>query len=191
MKSPLLLSCLALCLAGSTAALADTITFETLPPGPPGFSATVPMTVTVDGVTFTGGTILTNEAGGVDLTNVYATCGLGSPCGSGYGNPITLTFSSPVFNLNLLVTNDISDTYTLTDNFDKTVSFFAPAVDVEATLSLTDSGVTSATITASLSSGWDFAIDNVNFNVPTPEPASVLLVAGGLAAIARRIRARK
>jgi PEP-CTERM motif-containing protein len=172
----------------STAASAEPITidFESLPAGPSNFGPP-PQTVSVAGATFSGGLILTNESASIDLTSVYATV----DC-CGYSNPIGIVFDRAIANLSLLVTNNVNATYTLADNLGRSVSLSAPAFNTPLTLTLPFEGITAATVLSTGVPGFDFAIDNVSFTsseaAPVPEPASMLLVGGGIAMLLLRRR---
>jgi hypothetical protein len=163
-------------------ASADTITidFESLPAGPSNFGPP-PHTVSVAGATFSGGILLTNESASIDLTNVYATV----DC-CGYSNPLSIVFDRAVANLSLLVTNNVNATYTLSDNLGRSVSMFAPAYNTPLLLSLPFDGITAAQVVSTGTPGFDFALDNVSFTpgaAVVPEPATMLLVGGGIGAM--------
>jgi hypothetical protein len=173
-----------------TSAAADPITvdFETLPTGPSNFGPP-PHTVTEKGATFSGGIILTNESASIDLTNVYGTV----DC-CGYSNPLSIVFDSVVSELSVLITNNVNATYTLTDNLGRSVSASVPAYNTPVALTLPFAGITSASVASSGIPGFDFALGSVSFTpgpAPVPEPQSILLVGGGIAAlVARRLRLR-
>ena len=174
----------------STAASADPITidFETLPGGPSNFGPPS-QTISVAGATFSGGIILTNESASIDLTNVYGTV----DC-CGYTNPLSIVFDTAVANLSLLVTNNVTATYTLTDTMGRSVSLSAPAFNTPLTLTLPFTGITGATVLSSGVPGFDFAIDNVSFTAMeavVPEPGTMLLVGGGIAGMLLRRRERR
>jgi len=163
-----------------TSAAADPITidFETLPAGPSNLGPP-PQTVTEGGATFSGGIILTNESASIDLTNVYATVNC-----CGYSNPISIAFASVVANLSVLITNNVNATYTLTDNFGRSVAASVPAYNTPVTLTLPFAGITAATVASVGIPGFDFALGSVSFTpgpAPVPEPGSMLLVGCGLA----------
>ena len=163
-----------------------TIDFETLPGGPSNFGPPS-QTISVAGATFSGGIILTNESASIDLTNVYGTV----DC-CGYTNPLSIVFDSAVANLSLLVTNNVTATYTLTDTMGRSVSLSAPAFNTPLTLTLPFTGITGATVLSSGIPGFDFAIDNVSFTAMeavVPEPGTMLLVAEGIANAAAPPRA--
>jgi PEP-CTERM motif-containing protein len=164
-----------------------TIDFETLPAGPSNFGPP-PQTVSAGGATFSGGIILTNESASIDLTNVYATV----DC-CGYSNPLSIVFDRAVANLSVLITNNVTATYTLSDNLGRSVSLSAPAFNTPVRLTLPFEGITSATVASFGVPGFDFAIDDVRFTsgpAPVPEPASMLLVGGGIAGMLARRRQR-
>lgn len=161
-----------------------TIDFETLPPGPSNFGPP-PHTVTEKGATFSGGIILTNESASIDLTNVYGTV----DC-CGYSNPLSIVFDGVVSQLSVLITNNVNASYTLTDNLGRSVSASVPAFNTPLTLTLPFDRITAATVASVGIPGFDFALGSVSFiPTPVPEPGSMLLVAGGIAAvITRRLR---
>lgn len=173
---------LSLALLSVAAALdATTIDFEAQGIGAPStFNTTLNSPLVIGIATFAGGKLLNDETTATpppaDATVVYATTGFLS----GYTDPLTITFSQPVSNVSLSVTNETADTYTLTDNAGHSVSL-AIGTNVNQTLTLGDSGVTQLTISTLATVGWDFAIDNVSFTpVAVPEPEMALPVAGAL-----------
>jgi|SRR5271166_4055014 len=137
--------------------------------------------------TFDGGTILTNTTNlPADQTSVYGT---ESCCNS---NPLTITFSVPVTNffLDILNGNTIDETYTIADNVGNTASFLIPP-NLSSGLqfySLAATG-TVVTITSKATGGfWDFFVDNVGFDQPTPpngtpEPSTWAMMLLGFAAL--------
>lgn len=188
-RMSVLIGGMALALALTTASVAAdpiTIDFETLPQGPSNFGPPA-QTVTEGGATFSGGIILTNESASIDLTNVYATVNC-----CGYSNPLDIVLESAVANLSVLVTNNVTATYVLTDNLGRSVSLSAPGLNTPLKLTLPFEGITAATVASIGIPGFDFALGSVSFTTgpaPVPEPGSMLLVAGGIAAlIARRFR---
>lgn len=176
----------------TTAASATTIDFEAQGAGAPStFNATLNSPLVIGIATFTGGKLLNNEAVAVppsaDPTAVYATTGF-LP---GYADPLVISFSQPVSNVSLLVTNETPDTYTLSDNAGHSSSL-AIGNNVTQMLSLVDSGVTQVTVATAATAGWDFAIDNVTFTTTVPEPSPTIPVAGALLCVfwARSFRFR-
>jgi len=183
------LFCLVFAFTGAPAK-ADSVNFSDQT-GPTTFvAASGPQTITEGLATFTGGVILTNELGTGNAFSVYATC---SPafCNQSYTllNPITISFSAPVSNVTLIVTNDEPATYSFTDNLGNAASATTNVLALPFPLvdfGLVDSGITSATIVSS-SSSWDFAIEGLTYTpavVVTPEPSALLLLVTGLLALA-------
>ena len=173
----------------ATSVFADPITidFETFPAGPSNFGPP-PQTIGVAGATFSGGILLTNESASIDLSNVYGTV----DC-CGYTNPLSIVFDTPVANLSLLVTNNVTATYTLTDTRGRSVSLAAPAFNTPLTLTLPFEGINSATVLSSGVPGFDFAIDDVSFTAAdtvVPESGTMLFVGGGIVGLLLRLRRR-
>jgi len=183
-------------LLGAGAASADIITFDDQGlTGPSLFALTVQKDITVTSpgglmVQFKGGTILTNTANlPADQTSVYGTAGF---AGVNYKNPLTIVFAQPVTNFiadvfngstitaTFMVSDNVgnSSTFTLPNNLaggEHVVFFAAAGTQVTVTQLTNDPAV----------NGWDFFIDNIQFNVPLPnqlpEPATLTLaVIGGV-----------
>jgi hypothetical protein len=140
--------------------------------------------------TFTGGTILTATTNlPADQTSVYGTIST-----TPNSNPLTITFSAPVTNFFLDILNgETSDeTYTIADNVGNTASFVIPP-NLNSGLqffSLAATG-TVVTITSAAANGggfWDFFVDNVGFDQPTPlgtpEPSTWAMMLLGFAGLA-------
>jgi hypothetical protein len=106
-----------------------------------------------------------------DQTSVYGTIST-----TPNSNPLTITFSAPVTNFFLDILNgETSDeTYTIADNVGNSASFVIPP-NLSSGLqffSLAATG-TVVTITSAAANGggfWDFFVDNVGFDQPTPPP---------------------
>jgi hypothetical protein len=165
-----------------------TIEFETLPAGPSNFGPP-PQTVSEGGATFSGGIILTNESASIDLTNVYGTVNC-----CGYSNPLSIVFDKAVANLSVLITNNVTGTYTLADNLGRSVSLAVAAYNTPVRLTLPFEGITAATVASSGFPGFDFALGSVSFTespAPVPEPGSMLLVGGGITALLARAGRRR
>jgi len=135
-----------------------------------------------------------------DQTSIYGTAGnsanIGVFPGSGFINPITVTFPAPITNFFLDVFNGniINVNYRVADNSGNNANFvLLPNLSSGQSrigFSATGSVVTiEATTGQSTSSGqtWDFFIDNIHFNEPLPpdlsgipEPSTMLLTAAGI-----------
>jgi len=144
-----------------------------------------PLTIGI--ATFTGGELLKAEVGlNADQTGVYASQGL---FGSGETNPLTIAFASPVTDFSVFIANgDDVRSYTLSDNLGGSVTMSLPSAGGlgAATFSLPGIRLTSVNITSANADAWNFAIDNVTYNVASsiPEPESVALMCAGLAVLA-------
>lgn len=176
---------------------ADIITFDAQGlSGPSNFADATPMTVDVVspggvGVHFTGGTILTNTSNlPADETSIYGTAGFATPQGvGGYVNLITITFDTPIQNFiaTLLNGSTITADFMATDSSgDSAVFTLAPNLqsgETQIAFAAVGTWVTITQLTNDPNvSGYDFFIDNIQFNVPlpgVPEPSSMLLLASG------------
>lgn len=178
-------------LVGGGATFAQVIDFEAQCPGgaqASGFCSTLFSTAgnaqtlnissPIGTVTFQGGVLLDNAANvQADETAIYATAGNGASTGTGFTNPITITFPRAIGNFFLTVLNGTiqSVTYQLADNVGNSATFvLSPNTNGgqnQIGFAATGSVVTiTATTGQSAPSGivWDFAIDNVTFNQPLP-----------------------
>ncbi len=183
---------------------ATVITFEDQPASACCFgSVTGPTTITetpLTGVTvtFSGGVILTNENAATDTTNVYATASprVGSTvtgANAGYGNPLTMTFNQPLQDFSLQILNALAGNYELKDNAGNT-DFFSLATTGNSVQ--TEGFLATGTVvqllylsggTQNVATQWDFAIDNVSFDLApstVPEPATWAMLLLGLAGLA-------
>jgi len=162
-----------LSLSAIALARATTIDFESQgASAPPGFNSSLNSPLVIGLATFTGGKLLKNEVASTgtsaDLTAVYATTGFLA----GYTDPLVITFSQPVSNVSLIVTNETPDTYTLADNRGGSSAMLV-GYNVDESFSLSDANVTQVSISTAATVGWDFAIDNVSFTTVSPEPDMV------------------
>jgi hypothetical protein len=190
-----------LVMAVAPTASAVVIDFETFA-GPSTFAAagnaqTLNIPTTIGIVKFQGGVILTNTTNlPADETSIYGTAGnaanIGVTPGSGFTNPLTITFPVPIQNffLDVLNGNVQNVTYQLADNLGNSASFtLAPnlssgqkqigfaAAGTVVTVMATTGQTTPNGIT------WDFFIDNVHFDEPlptSPEPSALIIVAVAL-----------
>jgi hypothetical protein len=214
---------------GAGTMFAQTINFEAQCPGGSqgtgacsslfsnvGNAQTLVVSTSVGNVTFQGGALLDNTTNlPADETAIYGTAGNATPLGitglgTGFTNPITVTFAQPVHNFFLTILNGNTQTvnYQVSDNAGNS-STFAVAPNLSSgsnVIGFPASGtvITIAALTGQSSNGgitWDFFIDNVNFNqalpnglnpisstsgtaaVPAVSPAAGVILALGLAAI--------
>ena len=118
--APLCTIVMSAALAGTFSAHATTIDFDAQATGSPSaYSGVLNSPLAIDTATFTGGQLLNNEIFSTDTTGVYATTNLSA---GAYTNPIVIAFSAPVSGFSLVLTNNIADTFTVTDNLGDTVS---------------------------------------------------------------------
>jgi len=177
---------------------ADIITFDAQGiTGPSTFAAATPQTVnTVSpdgvGVSFSGGTILTNTTNlPADQTSIYGTAGFATPQGSGgYQNQITVNFPQAEQNIvaRLLNGSTIPAIFQVTDNVGDSALFTIPPNLSSGMAEISLAGFASQFTVTQLTndpnvSGYDFFLDNIQFNVPVagvPDGGStaLLLLAG-------------
>jgi hypothetical protein len=213
-----------LLVAGTTAAFADTINFEAQCPSGPqstgpcsglfstvGNEETLSIPTSIGTVTIEGGALFDDISYlPVDPTAVYGTAGnasgIGVTTGSGFTNPITITFPSVLtsFSVDVLNGNTQSVTYEVADNLGNSASSVL-APNFSGGLQSIGFAATGTVVTIDATTGqstpsgmtWDFLIDNIEFTTrsttttSTPEPSSALLFTAGLLALglSRRRRA--
>jgi hypothetical protein len=154
---------------------------------PSAFSNILNSPLTIGIATFRGGQLLKNETNSADVSAVYATAG-----GAPYFNPLTITFSQPVGEFSLTVTNNAPGTYIVADNLGGSQSFALNA-NASQIFSLAETGITGVTVSSATTTFWDFAIDNVTFLGPSgvaPEPAMCVPVGGVLLGVMLLLRRR-
>jgi hypothetical protein len=187
-------------------AFSAVIDFESLA-GPTTFAAagnaqTLNIATGIGNVNIQGGVILTNATNlPADETSIYGTAGnatnIGVTTGSGFLNPITITFPVPIANffLDVLNGNVINVNYRVADNNGNSANFLlVPNLNNgQKTIGFAATG-TVVTITATTGQStqngltWDFFIDNIHFNEPlpsnlAPEPATMVMMSAGIAGL--------
>jgi hypothetical protein len=151
-------------------------------------------------VTFHGGALLDHATNlPADETVIYGTAGnsasIGVFPGSGFANPLTISFPAPITNffLDVLNGNTMSVDYHVADNHGNAADFLL-APNLSGGLKTIGFAATGTVVTISAATGqstsagmtWDFLIDNVHFDEPlptgaVPEPGSWALIGIGLA----------
>lgn len=179
-----------LIIGGARATFAQVINFEAQCPtvassGPcatefvnAGNAQAVNISTTVGNVLVQGGILLdaaTNLP--ADETAVYGTAGnatsIGVTTGSGFTNPITITFTQPIHNffLTVLNGNTASVNYIVADNAGNSATFtLVPNLSGgQNVIGFAATGsVVTITAVAATGAPWDFFIDNLTFNMPLP-----------------------
>jgi large repetitive protein len=210
--------------AAAAVMLADSITFENQCPsgqaasGPcsalfstVGNAETLSIATSIGNVVISGGALFNNIANlPSDETTVYGTAGnasgIGVTTGSGFTNPLTITFPVPVtsFSIDILNGNTTSVEYQLSDNAGN-VADFQIAPNFSGGLQSSGFATTGTEVTISALTGqstpsgmtWDFLIDNIDFTTQStfqstaPEPVSALLIGAGLLTLGLARRPRK
>jgi len=204
---------LAILLTAATAtALAGTINFEAQCPagqqasGPcsdlfstVGNAQTLTIPTSIGDVTIQGGALFDDIANlPVDETAVYGTAGnatgIGVSTGTGFTNPITITFPAGLtsFSLDVLNGNTTTVEYQLADNLGN-IQDLTVAPNFSSGLQVMRFATTGTVFTLTAVTGqstpsgmtFDFLIDNIDFTTrsTTPEPASALFIGIGLLAL--------
>lgn len=135
-------------------------------------------------VTMSPGVLLSNETNnGSDIGTVFGTISptlAGSPtnAGPGFGPSITVTFSQPVSSFDVLITDGVGtpQSYTIRDEKGDTVDVstnslgfsFMPPIEPKG-------GASTFTITSDNPTEWDFAIDDIGYNLLAPPDTKIPL----------------
>ena len=183
---------------------AEVIDFETFS-GPSTFAAagdatTLSVPTAIGTVTISGGVILTNATNlPADETSIYGTAGnasnIGVTVGTGFTNPLTITFPVAINNffVDVLNGNTMPVTYRVADNMgNSNTTVLNP--NLSGGNELVSFAATGTVVTVGALTGqstptgmtWDFFFDNIHFDEPLPAvplPATLPLFATGLGAL--------
>lgn len=191
---------LALLLVCSGALFAQTIDFEAQCPSGPqstgpcsslfrnaGNEQTLSIATAIGTVTVQGGVLLdatTNLP--ADGTAVYgtATASIVPNVGTGLTNPLTITFPSNIHNFYLTVLNGLqsSANYTVADNVGNSATFtLIPNLSSGTSVIGFPASGNVVTITSLGTAGWDFFVDNINFNTTLPSGLNPISSTSGTA----------
>jgi hypothetical protein len=186
-----LLAAALICLVMGVNASAEIINLEDHI-GPDHFSAASALTLTYSTgsgpLSITGGTILTNTTNlPADETSVYGTASFGNSL----SNTITMTFTTPINNFFFDLLNGVNalETFTVADNLGNSQTFtLAPNLSL-GVVTVGFPTVGSVITITTADRGWDFFIDNIGFNQPTPstatpEPGTMALLGIGVLGLA-------
>jgi hypothetical protein len=170
-------------------ARADVITFEAQGAGRGGqFTGNPDSPLSIGPVTFQGGELLNGETGfSTDETAVYAITNFRP----GYGSAITIDFATPVSGVGFLLTNFDDGQYLVSDDQGGSQSFTLALTDPSRFITMAESNITHLTIQTVGPQHFDFAIDNLSWSTPVPEPSTFALCAVGCTVpLCRRIGRR-
>jgi len=161
--------------------------------GPSTFAAAGPaqtlnIPTAIGNVTFENGVILTGTTNlPANATSIYGTASFADPT---LGNPLVVTFPTPISNFFLDVLNGLTTEvpYQVSDNAGHSTVFSLPPnlSSGQTQIGFAASGdivsITALSPTGGPATSWDFFIDNIHFNEPlpdqlnpVPEPTTLLL----------------
>lgn len=156
-------------------------------PGPDAGNLTAgPLTVStsIGNVVFSGGAVATDLSNApADEGTVYYTSSF--CCGTGTtSETLTITFPVPIDNFFVdLYNGELStETFTASDNNGETTTVSIPP-NTSSGKALISFPATGSVVTITTTGAYDFFVDNIGFDQPTPgvpEPASVVLLGAGL-----------